>query len=161
MKERLAQWKTRYQNASPRERNLIKYCSATICCAAIYYGGSVPLDNMIKNSQQLLTKQNETLRWMLEEINTNHIQAKVLKTNNPRSVVEGSASEIHLPLTDIRQDGQSLSFSVARVNVYELKNWLREINFTAGIRLVKLDMTPVDHISDVKAQIVLSWKKGT
>ena len=161
MKERLAQVKSRYQQYSPRERLLIKAGAAALCCAVIYYAGIVPLDNMIKNSQTVLRKQQETLRWMREEINTNHLQAKVIKTDNPRSVVEESAKEIHLQLTDIRQDGQSLAFNIERVNVYELKNWLREINFTAGIRLEKMDLTPVDRLSDVKAQVLLSWKKHT
>jgi general secretion pathway protein M len=40
----------------------------------------------------------------------------------------------------VRQDGQTLSFVVNRVNVYELKNWLREINQTSGVRLQKMNL---------------------
>ena len=46
-----------------------------------------------------------------------------------------------------------------RVNVYELKNWLREMNLASGVRLEKMNLTPVDHLSDVKAEIQLTWKK--
>lgn len=159
MKERLAQLTSRYKNYSARERNLFKICAAAMCCAVIYYGGVIPLDTMIKSSQSVLIKQKQTLNWMRDEINKNHLQARVVKTNNPRSVVEISAKEIHVALTDVRQDGQSMSFMIDRINVYELKNWLREINFTSGIRLEGIDLTPVDHVSDVKAQIKLTWAK--
>ena len=159
MKERLAQLTSRYKNYSDRERNLFKICAAAMCCAVIYYGGVIPLDTMIKSSQSVLIKQKQTLNWMRDEINKNHLQARVVKTNNPRSVVEISAKEIHVALTDVRQDGQSMSFMIDRINVYELKNWLREINFTSGIRLEGIDLTPVDHVSDVKAQIKLTWAK--
>lgn len=159
MKERLAQLTSRYKNYSARERNLFKICAAAMCCAVIYYGGVIPLDTMIKSSQSILIKQKQTLNWMRDEINKNHLQARVVKTNNPRSVVEISAKEIHVALTDVRQDGQSMSFMIDRINVYELKNWLREINFTSGIRLEGIDLTPVDHVSDVKAQIKLTWAK--
>ena len=159
MKERLAQLTSRYKNYSARERNLFKICAAAMCCAVIYYGGVIPLDTMIKSSQSVLIKQKQTLNWMRDEINKNHLQARVVKTNNPRSVVEISAKEIHVALTDVRQDGQSMSCMIDRINVYELKNWLREINFTSGIRLEGIDLTPVDHVSDVKAQIKLTWAK--
>lgn len=159
MKERLALLTSRYKNYSARERNLFKICAAAMCCAVIYYGGVIPLDNMIKSSQSVLIKQKQTLNWMRDEINKNHLQAQVVKTNNPRSVVEISAKEIHVALTDVRQDGQSLSFMIDRINVYELKNWLREINLASGIRLEGIDLTPVDHVSDVKAQIKLTWAK--
>ena len=96
---------------------------------------------------------------MRSEIDKNHLQVQQLKTNNPRSVVENSAREIKLPLNDVRQEGQTLSFIVPRVNIYELKNWLREINTASGIRLDKMKLTPVDHLSDVKAEIQLSWTK--
>lgn len=56
-------------------------------------------------------------------------------------------------------DGQTLAFAINRVNVYELKNWLREINLTSGVRLQKMNLTPVDHLSDVKAEIQLTWKR--
>lgn len=159
MKERLAQLTSRYKKYSARERNLFKICAAAMCCAVIYYGGVIPLDTMIKSSQSVLIKQKQTLNWMRDEINKNHLQARVVKTNNPRSVVEISAKEIHVALTDVRQDGQSMSFMIDRINVYELKNWLREINFTSGIRMEGIDLTPVDHVSDVKAQIKLTWAK--
>lgn len=159
MKARIEQLKTRYQNYSPRERNLFKLFAAAMCCAVVYYGGMIPLDNMVKNSQATLLRQQETLRWMREEIDKNHLQAKVLKTSNPRMVVEQSAKEIHLTLTDVRQQEQSLAFVVEKANVYELKNWIRELNLSSGIRLDKLALTPVDRASDVKATIVLSWKK--
>jgi general secretion pathway protein M len=75
-------------------------------------------------------------------------------------VVENSAHEINLLLTDVRQDGQTLSFVVNRVNVYELKNWLREINLASGVRLQKMNLTPVDHLSDVKAEVQLTWARN-
>jgi len=75
-------------------------------------------------------------------------------------VVENSAHEIELPLSNIRQEGQTLSFVVERVNIYVLKNWLREINITSGVRLEKMNLTPVDHLSDVKAEIQLTWRKA-
>ena len=141
MKEKIGQLKARYLRYSPRERTLIKLCGSALCCAIIWYGVMTPLDNM------------------RAEINKNHRQAKVLKTSNPRSVVEESAKEIHVALSNIQQDGQTLTFNIDRVNVYELKNWLREVNLTTGVRLEKMDLTPVDHLSDVKAQIKLSWAK--
>lgn len=159
MKERVAQLKARWQNYSPRERLLFKFSAGVLCCAVIYYGAMTPLDAMIKDNQTALFKQKQTLNWMREEINKNHLQAKVLKVSNPRSVVEDSAKEIHLSLTELRQDGQSLSFSIDRVNVYTLKNWLREMNMTSGVRMEKVDLTPVDHLSDVSAHITLSWGK--
>lgn len=159
MKERIAQLKTRYQNYSAREKAVLKICAAAVGCAAIYYAGVIPLDNMIQSSQTTLTRQIETLNWMRTEIDKNHLQMLQVKTDNPRSVIENSAHEINLSLTDVRQEGQTLSFVVGRVNVYELKNWLREINQTSGVRLQKMNLTPVNHISDVKAEIQLTWKK--
>lgn len=160
MKAQIEQLKARYQSYSPRERILFKVGAAALCCAVIYYGGMIPLDNMIKNSQSTLLRQKETLRWMREEIDKNHLQPRVVKTSNPRAVVEESAKEIHLPLTDIRQQAQSLSFVVERVNIYELKSWIRELNLTSGVRLEKMALTPVDQASEVKASLVLSWKKA-
>ena len=159
MKQRVAQLKARYQQYSVREKRLMTLCGTAFCCALVYYAGVVPLDNMIKNSQTTLKRQTETLVWMRSEIDKNHLQVQQLKTNNPRSVVENSAREIKLPLNDVRQEGQTLSFIVPRVNIYELKNWLREINTASGIRLDKMKLTPVDHLSDVKAEIQLSWTK--
>ncbi|HDT2118674.1 TPA: type II secretion system protein M, partial [Enterobacter roggenkampii] len=130
-----------------------------LCSAVIYYAGIIPLDNMIKNSQATLARQIETVNWMKTEIDKNHLPVLQVKTDNPRSVVENSAHEINLTLTDIRQDGQTLAFVVNRVNVYELKNWLREMNLASGVRLEKMNLTPVDHLSDVKAEIQLTWKK--
>ncbi|MGK3224811.1 type II secretion system protein GspM [Enterobacter soli] len=161
MKERIAQLKSRYQNYSAREKIILNVCAAAIGCAVVYYAGVIPLDNMIQSSKSTLTRQTETLNWMREEIDKNHLQMLQVKTDNPRSVVENSAHEINLALSDLRQDGQTLSFVVNRVNVYELKNWLREINQTSGIRLQKMNLTPVDHISDVKAEIQLTWMKIT
>src|SRR5690606_27212883 len=123
-----------------------------------YYAGVIPLDNMIQNSKATLARQKETLNWMRSEIDKNHLQVHVVKTDNPRTVVENSAHEINLSLTDVRQDGQTLAFVVNRVNVYELKNWLREINLASGVRLQKMNLTPVDHLNDVKAEIELTWK---
>lgn len=160
MKEKIGQLKARYQRYSPRERTLFKLCGSAICCAIIWYGVMTPLDSIIKNEISTLQKQKQTMNWMRAEINKNHLQAKVLKTSNPRSVVEESAKEIHVALSNIKQDGQTLSFNIDRVNVYELKSWLREVNLTAGVRLEKMDLTPVDHLSDVKAQIKLSWAKA-
>ncbi|MBS7442212.1 type II secretion system protein M [Enterobacter sp. 120016] len=159
MKERIAQLKSRYQNYSAREKVIIKICAVALAGAAIYYAGVIPLDNMIQNSKATLSRQKETLNWMRSEIDKNHLQVQIIKTNNPRTVVESSAQEINLALTDVRQDGQTLSFVVNRVNVYELKSWLREINQTSGVRLQKMNLTPVDHLSDVKAEVQLTWSK--
>ncbi|MEB6379132.1 type II secretion system protein M [Leclercia adecarboxylata] len=160
MKTKAAQLKARYQQYSARERNLIKTGAAALCCAAVYYGGMVPLDNTIARSQATLNRQQETLRWMRDEIQKNHLQVQQLKTTNPRTALENSAHEINLTLNDVRQDGQSLSFVINRVNVYVLKNWLREMNLTTGVRLEKITMDPVDRRSDVKAEIQLTWKKS-
>ncbi|MCM7587217.1 type II secretion system protein GspM [Enterobacter chuandaensis] len=159
MKERITQLKSRYQNYSAREKVILKICAVALLGAVVYYAGMIPLDNMIQNSKATLTRQKETLNWMRSEIDKNHLQVQIVKTDNPRTVVENSAQEIHLPLTDVRQDGQTLSFVVNRVNVYELKNWLREINQTSGVRLQKMNLTPVDHLSDVKAEVQLTWSK--
>ncbi|EOF9300414.1 type II secretion system protein GspM [Enterobacter bugandensis] len=159
MKERITQLKSRYQNYSAREKVILKICAVALLGAVVYYAGMVPLDNMIQNSKATLTRQKETLNWMRSEIDKNHLQVQIIKTDNPRTVVEKSAQEIHLPLTDVRQDGQTLSLVISRVNVYELKSWLREINQTSGVRLQKLNLTPVDHLSDVKAEIQLTWSK--
>jgi general secretion pathway protein M len=122
--------------------------------------GMIPLDHVIQNTQLKLDRQKETLNWMRNEIDINHLQVQQVKTDNPRSVVENSAHEVELSLSNVRQDGQTLSFVVERVNIYVLKNWLREINITSGIRLEKINLTPVDHLSDVKAEIQLTWKKN-
>ncbi|RJL04646.1 type II secretion system protein GspM [Enterobacter chuandaensis] len=159
MKERITQLKSRYQNYSAREKVILKICAVALLGTVVYYAGMIPLDNMIQNSKATLTRQKETLNWMRSEIDKNHLQVQIVKTDNPRTVVENSAQEIHLPLTDVRQDGQTLSFVVNRVNVYELKNWLREINQTSGVRLQKMNLTPVDHLSDVKAEVQLTWSK--
>lgn len=159
MKERIAQLKARYQQYSAREKVILKICAVAMLGAAIYYAGVIPLDNMIQNSKSTLARQKETLNWMRTEIDKNHLQVQVVKTDNPRTVVENSAHEINLSLADVRQDGQTLSFVVNRVNVYELKNWLREINQTFGVRLQKMSLTPVDHLSDVKAEVQLTWSK--
>lgn len=159
MKARIAQLKSRYQHYSAREKNVLKIGAVAILGSAIYYAGVIPLDNIIQNSKATLSRQKETLNWMRNEINKNHLPVQVVKTDNPRTVVENSAQEIKLPLTDVRQDGQTLSFVVNRVNVYELKNWLREINQTSGVRLQKMNLTPVDHLSDVKAEVQLTWSK--
>ncbi|WP_148242685.1 type II secretion system protein GspM [Enterobacter asburiae] len=159
MKERIAQLKSRYQNYSAREKVIIKICAVALVGAAVYYAVVIPLDNIIQNSKATLSRQKETLNWMRSEIDKNHLQVQLLKTDNPRTVVESSAQEINLPLTDVRQDGQTLSFVVKRVNVYELKSWLREINQTSGVRLQKINLTPVDHLSDVKAEVQLTWSK--
>ena len=160
MKARIAQLKSRYQHYSAREKTILKICAITVLGGAIYYTGVIPLDNMIQNSKATLTRQKETLNWMRSEINKNHLPVQVVKTNNPRTVVENSAHEINLSLTDVRQDGQTLSFVVSRVNVYELKSWLREINQTSGVRLQKMNLTPVDRLSDVKAEVQLTWSKA-
>lgn len=160
MKERLAQLTCKYQNYSAREKAIIKMCGAALCCAAVYYMAMVPLDNIIQTAQLKLDRQKETLNWMRNEIDINHLQVQQIKTDNPRSVVENSAHEIELPLSNIRQEGQTLSFVVERVNIYVLKNWLREINITSGVRLEKMNLTPVDHLSDVKAEIQLTWRKA-
>lgn len=160
MKERIAQLKSRYQNYSAREKVIIKICAVALVGAAVYYAGMIPLDDMVLNSKATLSRQKETLNWMRSEIDKNHLQVQIVKTDNPRTVVESSAQEINLPLTDVRQDGQTLSFVVNRVNVYELKSWLREINQTSGVRLQKMNLTPVDRLSDVKAEVQLTWSKA-
>lgn len=159
MNESITQLKRRYQNYNVREKIILKIGAAAIGCAAIYYAGVIPLDNMIQSSKTTLARQVETLNWMRQEIDKNHLQMLQVKTDNPRSMIENSAHAINLSLTDVRQDGQTLSFVVGRVNIYELKNWLREINLTSGVRLQKMNLTPVDHVSDVKAEIQLTWKK--
>ena len=159
MKARIAQFTSRYQQYSTREKFILKIAAGALFGAVIYYAGVIPLDNMIKNSQATLARQIETVNWMKTEIDKNHLPVLQVKTDNPRSVVENSAHEINLTLTDIRQDGQTLAFVVNRVNVYELKNWLREMNLASGVRLEKMNLTPVDHLSDVKAEIQLTWKK--
>ncbi|AEN64113.1 General secretion pathway M protein [Enterobacter soli] len=159
MKERVALLKSRYQNYSTREKMILKLGVVAMLGAIVYYAGVTPLDNMNRNSQLTLVKQQETLNWMRAEIDKNHLQVQQVKTNNPRMVVENSAHEINLPLTDVRQDGQTLSFVVNRVNVYELKNWLREINLASGVRIQKMNLTPVDHLSDVKAEVQLTWAR--
>ena len=159
MKTRILQLTSRYQNYSAREKIILKIGAAALCVAGIYYAGITPLDKMIQNSQATLTRQTETVNWMKMEIDKNHLPVMQVKTDNPRSIVENSAHEINLTLTDIRQDGQTLAFVVNRVNVYELKNWLREMNLVSGVRLEKINLTPVDHLSDVKAEIQLTWKK--
>ncbi|AKE58385.1 type II secretion system protein GspM [Citrobacter farmeri] len=161
MRERIAQLKSRYQNYSIREKACLKICAAVMCCAAVYYIGAIPLDNMIQSSKSTLARQKETLNWMRGEIDKNHLQVQQVKTDNPRSIVEKSARDIHLSLTDVRQDGQSLSFVVGRINIFQLKNWLREMNMSSGIRLEKMSLTPVDHLSDVNAKIQLTWNKVT
>ena len=160
MNERIMQLKPRYQRYSDREKIVLKVCAAAVFCAAVYYAGVLPLDNIIQNSKSTLMRQKETLNWMRSEIDKNHLQLQQIKTDNPRSVVENSAHEINISLTDVRQDGQTLSFAINRINVYALKNWLREMNMTSGIRLEKMNLTPVDHMNDVKAEIQLTWKKG-
>ena len=160
MKERIAQLTSRYQNYSAREKVILKLCAAAVFAAAVYYAGVIPLNNMIQNSQSTLKRQKETLNWMRSEIDKNHLQVQLVKTDNPRTVVENSAHEINLSLTDVRQEGQTLSFVVNRVNVYELKGWLREINQASGVRIQKMNLTPVDHLSDVKAQVVLTWSRS-
>lgn len=159
MKGRIVQLKSRYQQYSVREQRILKIAAGALFGAVIYYAGVIPLDNMIKNSQATLARQTETVNWMKTEIDKNHLPVLQVKTDNPRRVVENSAHEINLILTDIRQDGQTLAFVVNRVNVYELKNWLREMNLASGVRLEKINLTPVDHLSDVKAEIQLTWKK--
>lgn len=160
MKAQIAQLKARWQNYSSRERNIFKLCGGVLCCAFVYYGAMMPLDNIIKNSESVLIKQKQTLTWMRKEIDKNHLQARVINTPNPRSVVEESAKVVHVSLADIRQDGQSLSFEVERINIYALQNWLREMNLASGIHLEKLALTPVDRLNDVKAHVTLSWAKS-
>ena len=95
MKERIAQLKARYQNYSAREKIILKICAVAIVGAAVYYTGVIPLDNMIKNSKSTLKRQKETLNWMRSEIDKNHLQIQLVKTDNPRTVVENSAHEIN------------------------------------------------------------------
>lgn len=75
-------------------------------------------------------------------------------------MVEESAKVVHVALTDVRQEEQSLTFVVERVNISALQNWLREMNVSSGIRLEKLALTPVNRQSDVKARVTLSWAKS-
>lgn len=142
MNESITQLKRRYQTYNVREKIILTIGAAAIGCAAIYYAGVIPLDNMIQSSKTTLARQVETLNWMRQEIDKNHLQMLQVKTDNPRSVIENSAHAINLSLTDVRQDGQTLSFVVGRVNIYELKNWLREINLTSGVRLQKNEPHP-------------------
>ncbi|MET6677176.1 type II secretion system protein M [Citrobacter amalonaticus] len=160
MKTQITQLKARWQNYSPRERNLFKLCGGALCCAMIYYGAMMPLDNMIKNSEAVLIKQQQTLNWMRQEIDKHHLQARVVNIPNPRSVVEESANVVHITLEGVQQTDRSLTFEVERINVNALQNWLREMNISSGIHLEKLALTPVDRLSDVKAHITLSWAKN-
>ena len=160
MKTQIAQLKKRWQNYSPRERNLFKLCGGALCCAMVYYGAMMPLDTLIKNNEAVLFKQKQTLNWMRQEIDKNHLQSRIVNTPNPRSVVEESAKVVHVALTDVRQEEQSLTFVIERVNISALQNWLREMNVSSGIHLEKLALTPVDRQSDVKAHITLSWAKS-
>lgn len=159
MKERINQLKARYQSYSARERNLLNLSAAALCCAALYYGGIVPLDTMIRNSQSVLNRQTETLNWIREEIKVNHLQVKKVKVSSPRNVIEVSAKEVNINLSNVRQDGQSLSFSVENTDIKDLTNWLRELNFVSGVRLEKMNLTPVDRLNVVKADVVLTWRK--
>jgi general secretion pathway protein M len=152
--------KNRWQHYSPRERNLFKLCGGALCCAMVYYGAMMPLDTLIKNNEAVLFKQKQTLNWMRQEIDKNHLQSRIVNTPNPRSVVEESAKVVHVALTNVRQEEQSLTFDVERVSVSALQNWLREMNVSSGIHLEKLALTPVDRQSDVKAHITLSWAKS-
>lgn len=68
MKTQIAQLKNRWQNYSPRERNLFKLCGGALCCAMVYYGAMMPLDTLIKNNEAVLFKQKQTLNWMRREI---------------------------------------------------------------------------------------------
>ncbi len=61
MKTQIAQLKNRWQNYSPRERNLFKLCGGALCCAMVYYGAMMPLDTLIKNNEAVLFKQKQTL----------------------------------------------------------------------------------------------------
>ncbi len=42
---------------------------------------------------------------MRSEIDKNHLQIQLVKTDNPRTVVENSAHELNLSLTDVRRGG--------------------------------------------------------
>jgi general secretion pathway protein M len=80
----------------------------------VYYGAMMPLDTLIKNNEAVLFKQKQTLNWMRQEIDKNHLQSRIVNTPNPRSVVEESAKVVHVALTNVRQEEQSLTFDRAR-----------------------------------------------
>lgn len=160
MNARLQQLKTRWQTYSPRERLLIGCGAAALGVSMLYYAMYLPLQQMNINSQQTLKRQQETLNWMRSEIDNKNIPLRVITTGNVRSIVESSAKELNVSLVDIQQQGKRLSFTIAKINVYQLKNWMREINIASGVQLEKIMLTPVDHLSDVKAVVQLSWNSS-
>jgi general secretion pathway protein M len=157
MKARLQQLKDRWQTWSTRERSLMVSCGVALVGAVIYYGAFQPLAAMNTKSVQTLKRQQETLTWMRTEIENKLIPVKVVTTDNVRQLVEMSAGEVKTPLESVQQKDKLLTFSIARIDIVELRNWLREINVSSGAHLDKLMITPVDKQNDVKVQITLSW----
>lgn len=159
MKARTEQLRQRWQAYSPRERLLILFCGIALGAAVVYFGLCQPLMNMQHNSVQTLKRQQETLTWMRNEIEDKLIPVKVVTTDNVRQLVEQSAKEVSIPIADLQQQGKNLSFSVSSINIYQLKNWIREVNISSGAHLDKLTLVTVDKHNIVKANVKLSWER--
>ncbi|ADO49175.1 type II secretion system protein GspM [[Enterobacter] lignolyticus] len=147
----------RWQAMSVRERGLALLCALAIGLAALWYGVWQPLAAINRNSQQTIERQLETIRWMRSEITRMHIPVRQTITENVRTVVEDSASELQIPLSQVQQQGKTLSFSVTQVDFAVLKNWMREVNLASGARIEKITLTPVDRRQQVSAEVLLSW----
>ncbi|MCS2158437.1 type II secretion system protein M [Scandinavium sp. H11S7] len=158
MNATLQKMKARWQQYQPRERKLILLCLAVLGVAIFYFGAWQPLVMMNKNSQLTLKRQQETLNWMRHEIESKHIPVRKLKTANVSRLVEISARALKIPLSNMQQQNTALSFGIANIDIYQLRDWLREINLSSGAQVQKLTLTPVDSARQVKAEIQLSWK---
>ncbi len=157
MKQHVQKLYSRWQQYTARERTLLLFCTVVLGCTAFYYGAWQPLMLMNKHSQQTLKRQQETLMWMRDEIDSKHIPVRKVKTANVPNLVEISARELNIPLLNMNQQGTGLTFSVAQIDMFQLKNWLREINLSSGAQVQKLTLTPVDSASKVRAEIQLHW----
>lgn len=147
----------RWQAMSARERGLVLLCALAMGLTLLWYGVWQPLATMNLSSQQTIQRQLETIRWMRSEITRMHIPVRQAITDNVRTVVEDSARELQIPLSQVQQQGKTLSFSVPQVDFSVLKNWMREVNLASGARIDKITLTPVDRQNQVSAEILLSW----
>lgn len=157
MKARITLIHARWQAYKPHERALMLFLGIAVFAAMLWYGAYQPLLKMNSNSQQLIKRQLETLSWMRSEIAANHLPVKKIKTESVRNVVEVTASELHLSLSGIQQQGKTLSFTVPSVQFYDLKNWMRELNLASGARIEKIVITPTAQSQLVSADIKLGW----
>lgn len=147
----------RWQAMSARERGLVLLCALAMGLTLLWYGVWQPLATMNLSSRQTIQRQLETIRWMRSEITRMHIPVRQAITDNVRTVVEDSARELQIPLSQVQQQGKTLSFSVPQVDFSVLKNWMREVNLASGARIDKITLTPVDRQNQVSAEILLSW----